>query len=301
MAEKKYRVVTKKNVICLVLMLLFSCFFIFLFIRQIMPGQKKLVYVATVKDVRNNCSEKIVKSEIWNLISKNDFIENRSTIRTSENSFVELALTSGARVTLGEISGCIAYYDKEYGFAIQLEDNTKVIINLLNCENSLIVTGSDFNKLMEVKPGSLIEFKYGESIDATAIKGEAMIYGKALNEIKLSEKSSFEINSSGLVLRKAITVLSPVFEKDFSKMGAELYPVEFSWIKNNDSVKKLRLEVYKDSYFVHPVLQEDVDASVLKYTVKLDEGSYFWRILLPSEDKEKKMQVLVSDRFYISR
>ena len=217
MAEKKYRLITKKNTAFLTVMFLFACLFAFLFIRQLFPGQKKLVYVATVKELKNSCVQKKVKSEVWSLISLNDFIENRSSIKTSLNSYVELDLKSGARVRLGENSGCIAYKDREYGFAVQLEEKSSAVFNLLNCTTSLIITGSDFNKLMEVNPGSLVELKYSDFIDATCVKGSATIYGRASNEIKLSEKSSLTISSDGLVVRKAITVLSPLYEKSFSK------------------------------------------------------------------------------------
>ena len=301
MAEKKYRLITKKNTAFLTVMFLFACLFAFLFIRQLFPGQKRLVYVATIKELKNSCVQKKVKSEVWSLISLNDFIENRSSIKTSLNSYVELDLKSGARVRLGENSGCIAYYDREYGFAVQLEEKSSAVFNLLNCTTSLIITGSDFNKLMEVNPGSLVELKYSDFIDATCVKGSATIYGRASNEIKLSEKSSLTISSDGLVVRKAITVLSPLYEKSFSKMEADFYPVEFTWVKNNDSVKKLRLEIYSDRYFLHPLYNEDIDASSLSYKLKLKEGTYFWRLLIPQQDEEKQDEILFSDRFYITR
>ena len=301
MAEKKYRLITKKNTAFLTVMFLFACLFAFLFIRQLFPGQKKLVYVATVKELKNSCVQKKVKSEVWSLISLNDFIENRSSIKTSLNSYVELDLKSGARVRLGENSGCIAYKDREYGFAVQLEEKSSAVFNLLNCTTSLIITGSDFNKLMEVNPGSLVELKYSDFVDATCVKGSATIYGRASNEIKLSEKSSLTISSDGLVVRKAITVLSPLYEKSFSKMEADFYPVEFTWVKNNDYVKNLRLEIFSDRYFLHPLYNEDIDASSLSYKLKLKEGTYFWRLLIPQQDEEKQDEILFSDRFYITR
>ncbi|MBR7063902.1 MAG: DUF4962 domain-containing protein, partial [Treponema sp.] len=227
--------------------------------------------IATITFKKRVAQRKFADRVVWDRLKQSSPVYNGDTIRTAINSEATLNFQNGASLELQE-NTLAQFFAKDDGSFLANLAGGSFTANAMEEGSSLQVSSS--MGVLDIQEGSSLYMQEGGgNVTLDVLNGSARLE----NGESVFEGQSISLEEDGYSLLP-LTVLSPsqnakILYSTLAKDGS--YPVRFLW-KKTEEMGDIVLTVSSDIGFTKG-LQKFVLKNVTEKTVKLQDGSYYWK------------------------
>ncbi len=244
----------------------------------------KIIYKNNVVQRRN------MKGSVWSRVELNADLRNNDIIRAQKGSEAMIELKDGTRIDVDEDSMFKVDLSKD-GTILDLDEGSIKVRKFGKDNKNVVVRSGD--KAVTFQDSDVLIQSSGQQaggLDVRVEEGEASLQaGREVHSLKKAQQA--HLTSEGAAIRDLSVILQePAAHAVLLLNNEEKRAVTFRW-QSRVPRRAATLQVAHDSKFRNPLLVGDSSDGIL--TVRLPEGSYYWRVLL-SDDRQEHSELSFS-------
>ena len=254
--------------------------------------------IATITFKYKTAQRKFLDRVVWDRLRQDSPLYNGDTIHTASLSEATIWFNDGNVMNLMENTMAQVFLSEDLTASVELEDGYATV-DSSDAENGMTLSSNGMQ--VAVKAGTSLSAgssaaagagsdKRGLSVQV--LKGSASVRGADGKTVSLKQGEEVSVGEQGATQRPSITVLSPTLNQKILYHTPGATDVHFSW---TGQVTDTSLQIARDKDF-SDILYTLNSEGINETDIKLENGSYYWKLDASEEDQAKtgKIQVIQS-------